>query len=227
MNICYLRLTKACRLKNDKLMTRIPIQKKMLSKILNQVTKKYLTEDNQPYLATLYQTIFSTMYHGLLRIGEAVTGTHPVLAKDVQIGTNKKKFLLILRHSKTPAESMPPQLIKISAKKTKNSNGINLIHKCLPCPFKLLREYSKMRPTFSSDSEPFFVFSDGSPVTVNNVTSVLKSMIKAAGYDEKNFSGHCLRSGRTCDLYKLGLPIETIKKIGRWRSNAIYCYLRC
>ena len=90
-------LTKACRLQNNQIATGLPIQKGLLKIILQQVTDTFLFLKNQPFLASLYCAIFSTMYYGLLRIGEVVTGSHPVLARDVHIGTNKYKFLLILR----------------------------------------------------------------------------------------------------------------------------------
>ena len=45
-------------------------------------------------------------------------------------------------------------------------------------------------------------------------------------FDDTLYGTHSLRSGRTCDLYKLGLSVETIKKIGRWKSNAVFRYLK-
>ena len=45
-------LTKACKLKNDKIQTRFPIYKGLLSILLTEIQKMYLTK-NQPYLALL------------------------------------------------------------------------------------------------------------------------------------------------------------------------------
>ena len=95
-----------------------------------------------------------------------------------------------------------------------------------PCPYTLLKDYAQRRGKFFSESEPFFVFADKSPVTQRQVTLVLKSCIKKAGFDETLYTGHGLRVGQTSDLYKIGLSVETIKKMGRWRSNAVYHYLR-
>ena len=60
-------LTKACRLKNDKVMTRLPIQKGVLCVILNHIRSYFMS---QPYLEKLFNAIFSSAYYGLLRIGE-------------------------------------------------------------------------------------------------------------------------------------------------------------
>ena len=229
-------LTKACRLQNDQIAMRLPIQKGLLGMILQQVSRKFENRDSsQPFLTALYKAIFSTMYHGLLRIGEAASGAHPILARDVHIGTNKRKFLLILQTSKTHWKNSRPQMIKISATKIENetvaqnprtkNKGINTGTK-LPCPYLLLKKYATLRGNFHEDQEPFFVFADKSPVTPRHVSVVLKGCIKAAGFDETLYTAHSLRSGRTCDLCKLGLSVETIKKLGRWKSNAVYRYLR-
>ena len=100
-------LTQACRLKNDRVSTRLPIQKGLLSIILKQV-KSDFHEVGQVYLATLYQALFSTAYFGLFRVGELTTGTHPVLARNMHIGSNKRKMLLLLQTSKTHGKGNKP-----------------------------------------------------------------------------------------------------------------------
>ena len=37
---------------------------------------------------------------------------------------------------------------------------------------------------------------------------------------------HGICAGHACDLLDLGLSVEAIKKIGHWRSNAVYKYLK-
>ena len=74
--------------------------------------------------------------------------------------------------------------------------------------------------------DPFFVFSDSHPVTVVQVRVVLKQCLIGCGFDPKVYNTHGLRSGRSVDLYRLGLMVETIKKFGRWSSNAMFKYLQ-
>ena len=222
-------LTRACKLTNDQIKTRLPIRKGMLRMVLEQ-TYLYYEELNQPYLAILYTTIISTMYHGLLRISEVASskrGSHPVRARDVNIGENKKKFLLVLRTSKTHWKNMKPQMIKISASKYKAKTVKKVQPKeKLPCPYFLLKLYAKVRGGYKRNTDPFFVHRDGTPVVPSQITKCLKEAIKRAGFDETLYSSHSLRIGRTGDLYRLGLSVETIKKLGRWCSNAVYRYLR-
>ena len=133
-------LIRACRLQNDTVRICFPIQRGMLDILLHQVNEEFQC---QPYLRSLYQTLFCITYYGLLRVSEVTTG-HPILAKDVQVALNKKKILLVLRTSKTHGKNNFPQMIKISAaniklpweKKLINDNYNNY------CPYQLIREFA-------------------------------------------------------------------------------------
>ena len=113
-------LTKACRLVNDQIKTRLPIHKDMLE-VLLKCTKIHFLSKNQPYLSMLYRALFSTAYFGLFRIGELTSGEHPVLVKDVQIGLNKRKLLFVLWTSETHWKNVRPQMVKISSVKATTS----------------------------------------------------------------------------------------------------------
>ena len=65
------------------------------------------------------------MYFGLLRISEVSKGSHPILAHDVHIADNKKKFLILLRTSKTLYKNMHPQSIKISSRSKVDSKVLS------------------------------------------------------------------------------------------------------
>ena len=85
-------LTHTCRLQNDRLKLRLPIQKGMLGIIVRQVGYIFEVKQNQPYLSLLYQTLFTVAYYGLFHIGELTASTHVVKAKDIYIGENKEKI---------------------------------------------------------------------------------------------------------------------------------------
>ena len=217
-------LMRACKLKNDRVKLRLPIQKPMLNVLLKEVVKYFEKELNQPYLSLLYQTLFCTAYYGMLRIGEVTSGSHPILARDVQVGDNKKKILMILRSSKTHGEGSKPQSVKISSQPKSRTTRYFSTHFC---PYKLLRHYGKHRGPFKKRSrDPFFVFSDGSKVTPTHARNCLKKILTRAKFDSWAYSFHSLRAGRTLDLLKYGLSVETIKKLGRWKSNAVFTYLK-
>ena len=109
---------------------------------------------DQPFLESLYKTLFSTMYFRLLRVSEVAESIHAVKAKDVQIGANKNKFLIVLRTSKTHWKNMKLQLIKISATKCHGTGSFGWADAKLSCLYQLLRDYSAKRGGYSCDEEP-------------------------------------------------------------------------
>ena len=133
-------LTRACKLINDQIRTRLPIQKGMLGVILQRLTVMF---QDQPYLATLYRTLVSTAYFSLFRVSELTQDTHPVLTKDVHVAKNKRKLLFILWTSKTHDKGSKPQMIKISSSSMHNKQNIGGKKNAnqevsLPCPYALL-----------------------------------------------------------------------------------------
>ena len=129
-------LIKACKYRNDEVRKRIPIQKTLLTQLLKFTKQYFLDKLNQPYLATLYMTMFTTCYYGLLRISEVTEGPHAIEAADVYIGTNKNKILLILRSSKMHGRYTHPQQMKISSI-PRNETEANKQDKQY-CPFRAI-----------------------------------------------------------------------------------------
>ena len=209
-------LTKACKIKNDVVMTRLPIERKLLDLILFELERIF---SKQPYLEILYKALFAISYYGLLRIGEVTKGIHVIKAKDVHIGINKDKLLLVLYSSKTHNIESRPQKVKIEA-----AEGINEIK--FFCPFKLLRLYMKLRGNFKNDADQLFVFHDNTPVKPSHARSTLKQGLKNLGLNDKLYNFHSMRIGMATTLIRNNHSLEDVKRAGRWRSNAIYRYLK-
>ena len=219
-------LTKACKLVNDRVRTRLPIHISLLKIILDGVKELYW-DNGQNYLHCLYQALFCSGYFGLLRSGELTSGPHPVLAIDVHVGQNKKKILFILRTSKTHGLDSKPQFVKITGDKSKkNLSEQQRENQRTFCPFIIIRNYVNIRPVCLSINEPFFVFQDNNPVRPYHLRNVLRTVLIAKGFDADYYCVTGLRSGHASDLRKNGIKISTIQKLGRWSSNAVYSYLR-
>ena len=125
-------LTKACRIKNDNMKIRFPIQKGVLQLLLDQINTKFA---KQPYLEVLYSAIFSTAYYGLFRVGEICDGTHTILAKNVHIAQNKNKMLIYLESSKMHSKANQPQIVKISPFKMVHAHRKAKNLMTMYCPF--------------------------------------------------------------------------------------------
>ena len=210
-------LTRACKLTNDKVKIRLPIQKGMLSILVKEVDD-YYSQKSQPFLATLYSAMFTAAFYGMLRVGEVTSGSHPIQARDVHIAANKCKILFILRSLKTHGKESKPQMVKISSLKEFNVGA---------CPFRRLKAYLAVRGGFKMEEEPFFIFADGSPVAPWNARSTLKKMIQRCNLPNNAYDFHSFRVGQATSLMNSGkYSVETIKKLGRWKSNAVFLYLR-
>ena len=167
--------------------------------------------------------MFAAAYYGLLRIGEISESPHAVLARNVHIGTNKNKILFVLLTSKTHDLGSKPQLVKFGQKENDRPSRFDTPQLD---PFIILNEYLAARPPALSDTEQFFVFSDNSAVKPEHLRTVLKEMIQKIKLNPNLYSFHGMRSGCTGDLLSYGVSVETIKKLGRWKSNAVFTYLR-
>ena len=216
-------LVKACKLENDRVKTRLPIQMGLLEIILFEVQRLFA---DQPYLETLYKAIFLAAYYGMFRVGELVTGSHPIRAKDVHIGKNKNKMLFILYTSKTHGLDAKPQKIKITEVQ-KGLNNAKNIKKRFFCPFRAAREYLAIRGNYKCDSDPFFVFKDNQPVTPGQVRKVLRTTLKSVDLDPMLYNVQSMRIGRATDMFlKFNYSLPQVKSAGRWKSNAVFKYIR-
>ena len=175
----------------------------------------------------MYKAIFAAAYFGLLQISE-VAGLHAILARNVHIGTNKKKFLFILEISKTHNRGDKPQMVKITSKPLEHFRGKPRASSTssTACPFTIIKYYIQLHPSSHHSGEPFCVFKNNIPVQQLQIRNMLKVVIAEARLDATYYTFHGFRTGRSSDLLKLGISIETIKKVGRWRSNVVFAYLK-
>ena len=146
-------LTRACRLKNDRVITRLPIQKGLLSMLLTNL-ELYFEDISQPYLLSMYQALFATLYYGLFHIGELTQGPHTIKVKDIQLAMNKDKILFILRTLKTHGLGSKPQKVKINSRPARNKHEmVNApTQGQIYSPFKILRRYMVVRPKYDQKS---------------------------------------------------------------------------
>ena len=199
---------------------RFPIKKGLLDIILYETEREFPT---QPYLEIMYKTVYSLAYYGMMRIGELVWGVHTLKAKDVYDSTNKVrgKLMLVLHSSKTHGKESRPQQIKIESN-PELTRSLNTPH----CPFEITKKYMIFRGDYIEDTDDFIVYSDGSQVLPEQVRAVLRKILSRLSLNPSLYDTHSFRIGRATDMQKAGISIEEIKRIGRWRSNAVYQYFR-
>lgn len=98
----------------------------------------------------------------------------------------------------------------------------------LLCPVAAIFQAFRLTPHAPPDG-PAFVASSGnppfSPLTPSSFVSKVKQCLQQAGVDPKQYAGHSFRRGGASWAYQVGLPIETIRQIGDWRSYACLAYI--
>ena len=215
-------LAKACRIINDCVRTRLPINCSLLEMILFEI-ERIFTNKNQWYLEILYKALFAVSYYGLMRVGEVTFSQHVLKACNVHIAKNKDKMLLVLYSSKTHDKVHRPQKIVITSNKLERSGNYANKHFC---PFQLMRQYIKLRGGFNNAQEQLFIFRDHTPVMPNHARELLKRVLINFNLDSTLYGMHSLRIGRTTDLIKFGYSIDEVKLMGRWKSNVVFKYIR-
>ena len=89
-----------------------------------------------------------------------------------------------------------------------------------------MQRYLIARGNYEHVDEQFFVFKGSIPVTLHNIRSTIKSLLRRLNLEDSAYSVQSLRSGRASDLLKWGFTVEQIKIVGQWKSNAVYKYLK-
>ena len=131
------------------------------------------------------------------------------------ITLHKPKLMFILHSSKMHNRGQKPQIINLVGSSQNNE---------LLCPFTVLKQYLLARKHYVSDEEQFFVFSDRSAVQPWQFRKLLKDLSKLARVDSTCYGVQMLRAGRASDLLEMGISVDTIKKLGHWKSNSVYTY---
>ena len=211
-------IIKACKVQNDRLYVRFPIRLSLLEQMLFEIECLYgAAENNQPYLELMYKSLLLASYYGLLCIGEVTAGDHVIKAGDLHVGTNKNKMLIVLFTSKTHGVESRPQKVHI----TENGRTNKFF-----CPFKTLKAYSEVRGDYIYDNEQFFVFVDHSPVYPHHAHNLVHTLLSRLNLDTSLYSFHSLRIGMASDMLRRGYTVEQIRLAGRWKTNAVFKYLR-
>ena len=122
-----------------------------------------------------------------------------------------------------------PSMIRVHLKQSKTDpfrHGVSIYLGCTDsylCPVAAILAYTAIRPAVAG---PFFVFKDGSPLTMEKLVAVVREVLADAGVDTSCYSGHSFRVGAATTAASIGLGDAMIKMLGRWESAAYQQYIR-
>ena len=175
--------------------------------VLPQVT-------DSSFQLSLHTSIFTLAYFACLRVGEyAKSGDtkHCIIIENVLFHTREVPIKVQITLP-TFKHSLGAETFMLTPSLSREA-----------CPVTALRTYLCQRPLLPG---PLFIHKNGSPVSRNAVSSLLRKSVQRLDLDPSQFSPHSFRIGRATDLANDGVPEFHIKKTGRWHSDAYLKYLR-
>ena len=90
------------------------------------------------------------------------------------------------------------------------------------CPITAMGSYLTLH---GSATGPLFMFSDGRPLTRQQLLSSVQSVLNGAEYSG-SYSGHSFRIGAATVAAEQGVPDHLIRTLRRWSSDAYQIYIR-
>lgn len=93
------------------------------------------------------------------------------------------------------------------------------------CPVSAIEAHFHLTPHLV-DNSPAFITALPAVALLDKVfITAVKRSLKQFGHDSKNISGHSFRRGGATFAFISGVPIDRIRMIGDWQSNAYIKYI--
>ena len=89
------------------------------------------------------------------------------------------------------------------------------------CPVAAVLNYLAIHPLGEG---PLFVRKESTPLTRESFVKGVRAALATANIDSKGYSGHSFRIGAATAA--AGVPVHTMKMLGRWTSDAYLLYVR-
>lgn len=200
---------------------RAPILYDTLVLIFGQLKSVCFSE----YETRLFQAAYTLAFFGLFRVGELVLTSNvhpdqPLFRSDIIISDNRVSV---------PGTDVRKKTMKVRLRKSKtNQGGVPNIIDIRPiatqvCPVQAMCAFLSLRPNIS---QYLFCHANGMPLTRYQFSAVLNKTVQAARLPNARYRSHSFRIGAATWLAKRGVTNSTIKRMGRWSSNAFEKYIR-
>ena len=192
--------------------TRLPIT----PVILEQLRRVWNQDPNQDYV--MLWAVCCVGFFGFLRSGEM---TAPEVGE-----FDAGQHLSVADITVDDVENPQSVAVRIKQSKTdpfRQGASIVLSRTGLPlCPVAALLAYLVVR---GNSEGPLFLLR-GQPLTRPKLVLELRKALAAAGLQPDKYAGHSFRIGAATTAAACGVPVDVIKTLGRWKSQAYQLYVR-
>ena len=184
----------------------LPITRDILHEVIDNV--KYHT--NETYQRNLITAVILLMYHGCLRVSEALSNNNQeVNLKWNQIELRGRKDTILEITFNTYKHYKPGNINKIIIEK-------KIYEKY--CPIRAFIQYKNVAEV--SASLPVFRDSIGNPWTRRKLEQSLHALLLLSGREPKCYNTHSLRIGNITVMTEKGSSSLQIQQAERWKSTA-------
>lgn len=198
------RLLMGVRNSRRSISTRGPITIPILRQLLLSLSHTSFSS----YISVLLSSIFTLAFYAFLRVGEFTESPHNIHHNDCLLSPGSS-VMITFRTFKFSRGSSPHLVIPYA--------GHAL------CPVLYLSRYLSLRPPIPG---PLFVTESGHSITARLFSHYLSLACKVAGLNTSLIKPHSFRIGAATTAAALGIPTDTIQRMGRWSSNAFSRYIR-
>uniref|UniRef100_A0A1X7VWD6 Tyr recombinase domain-containing protein n=1 Tax=Amphimedon queenslandica TaxID=400682 RepID=A0A1X7VWD6_AMPQE len=91
------------------------------------------------------------------------------------------------------------------------------------CPVAALRDFLLLRPRTEG---PLFIMEDSISLSRQGFIQAVHQALQDAGLNPSLYAGHSFRMGAATTAAVAGIPAHTIKRLGRWSSDAYQIYIK-
>lgn len=153
------------------------------------------------------RAMFLLAFHGFLRAGEICGSRHALQLDDIR---STYSFIQITFRSFKFSKGRS-HCVFIPASNTAY------------CPVHALRNYLQLRGPVKG---ALFLEEDGSPGSLSAFRKILVVAASAAGLNSKGLTPHSFRVGAATAAAAIGIPDDSIQRMGRWSSWAFTRYIK-
>lgn len=183
--------------------TRAPITPPILSRLISSLDSLHLT----PRQCALFRAMFLLAFYAFLRVGEMCASRHCLQLSNLNL---QQKFLSLTFDSYKFSAGRSPSVFIPARPPT-------------ICPVQAMRAYISLR---GNAPGPLFCDEGGRPLPSRVFASFLKEACLSAGLVDQRYTPHCFRIGAATAAAAIGIPEETIQRMGRWSSRAFIRYIK-
>lgn len=208
------KLLEGCRRDRRVTDTRAPITVPILITILGALPHVCSSRFEE----LMFKAAMLCAFFGFMRVGEftADSANHiqdsVLLLSDIEFSSTGCRSVLVSFRTCKTNQAGRPLVIRLVG-----TDDVSI------CPVAALRAFIQVRPFVPG---PLFCHFGGTPLTRYQFNAVLQKALGFSGLGNLRIRAHSFRIGAATVAHSLGVPLEEIQRMGRWRSDAALTYIR-